>query len=518
MKLNLHIIKEECMDMQPVGNLCSDPWVLSFSFPCIYHPEQVMMQPAYLYLALGRELNQVTPVSDCSVFCVGQPPLAWLNAGCDILYTETLPEQPSSLPLLLEKLTTIFLKYQQWIDRLDDALLQPLPLQRMAVYSENIIQNGIYLQGAGFRVLANHIKHVEAPTDLYREYCQEVQLPPNTVLSSEEINALISDQEYNAAATATVPTIYSGEKFGFRSLFYNIRKNGIPLARVTVDEVLFPLTNRDFALIHILGEAFARGLSQENSQFYSRTEDLDQVLDNLLHHRLLAENRILNVLANYGWSVNDTYICLLLKLQTREDSTSALNPLAMSLAETIKNDCYTILDNRIVFVCNLTQQKKDRRSFIHSLQPHLRDMLLVASISTAFRDFKNLYYYYLQAQLAEQLGHQNKPTNWYYFFEDFCLDSMLQICTKKHIPDIWIPEGLIALMEHDHQKGSTYTQLLRTYLDCERSIVDTITKEHLHRNTFHYRIRRIQEIMNCDLDNPKVRLELQLALRMLDEK
>lgn len=80
---------------------------------------------------------------------------------------------------------------------------------------------------------------------------------------------MISDSEYNRAIEAPEPAIYSGALYGFRTLFYNIRVNGVFVARICVDEVVTPFTSRDFALIKILGQYLARH-SRENIYYFNR--------------------------------------------------------------------------------------------------------------------------------------------------------------------------------------------------------------------------------------------------------
>ncbi len=78
-----------------------------------------------------------------------------------------------------------------------------------------------------------------------------------------------------------------------------------------------------------------------------------------------------------------------------------------------------------------------------------------------------------------------------------------------------IPEGLLALLRHDKKKGTSYAPLLRTYLDQERNITETTRLCFIHRNTFHYRIQKIQEILQMDLNLADNRLILQIAFWLL---
>lgn len=126
-------------------------------------------------------------------------------------------------------------------------------------------------------------------------------LSESAPLPSDAINTLISDAEYNHAIETTEPAIYSGALYGFRLLFYNIRVNGVFVARICVDEVVSPLTDRDFALIKIPGHYLGKGLAAERVYSFSRPKDMDNILHSLLSHLLIPEKKIHHVLESSGW-------------------------------------------------------------------------------------------------------------------------------------------------------------------------------------------------------------------------
>lgn len=58
--------------------------------------------------------------------------------------------------------------------------------------------------------------------------------------------------------------------------------------------------------------------------------------------------------------------------------------------------------------------------------------------------------------------------------------------------------------------------VLRAYLESERSIVDTIAKTYIYRNTFLRRLERIKEISGLEPDDFRVRLMVLLYFQMRD--
>jgi DNA-binding PucR family transcriptional regulator len=56
---------------------------------------------------------------------------------------------------------------------------------------------------------------------------------------------------------------------------------------------------------------------------------------------------------------------------------------------------------------------------------------------------------------------------------------------------------------------------LETYLDAGGNGVSTAELLHIHRSTLNYRLERIKDICKVDLSDPSVRMNLQVALKLL---
>ena len=56
---------------------------------------------------------------------------------------------------------------------------------------------------------------------------------------------------------------------------------------------------------------------------------------------------------------------------------------------------------------------------------------------------------------------------------------------------------------------------LRAYLDCFGDVPRAAERISVHPNTFRYRMRRLVELFDLDLDDPDERMVLELQLRLL---
>ena len=72
-----------------------------------------------------------------------------------------------------------------------------------------------------------------------------------------------------------------------------------------------------------------------------------------------------------------------------------------------------------------------------------------------------------------------------------------------------------ALLAIDHEQGTPYVETLRAYLDALGDVAAAAKAVHVHRNTLRYRLRRLCELVDLDLDDPTERLVAELHLRLL---
>jgi DNA-binding PucR family transcriptional regulator len=83
-------------------------------------------------------------------------------------------------------------------------------------------------------------------------------------------------------------------------------------------------------------------------------------------------------------------------------------------------------------------------------------------------------------------------------------DEVRQFCAER----------LGALEDYDRLHGAALVDTLAAYFAAGRSLAGTAQRLGAHRNTVLYRLRRIEELVQLDLRDPRVELELQVALRL----
>lgn len=90
------------------------------------------------------------------------------------------------------------------------------------------------------------------------------------------------------------------------------------------------------------------------------------------------------------------------------------------------------------------------------------------------------------------------------------LDRLRELA--EQLPELRIGK-LQLLEEQDRQQGIPYTETVRAYLDAFGDITLAAQSLNVHPNTFRYRLKRLREIADLDLDDPDERLVLHLQSR-----
>lgn len=78
-------------------------------------------------------------------------------------------------------------------------------------------------------------------------------------------------------------------------------------------------------------------------------------------------------------------------------------------------------------------------------------------------------------------------------------------------------EGKVAqLVAHDAERNTAYVETLRAYLDAFGDVRAAAAALAVHPNTFRYRLRRLAEVVDLDVDDPVERLVAHLQLYLLE--
>jgi DNA-binding PucR family transcriptional regulator len=112
--------------------------------------------------------------------------------------------------------------------------------------------------------------------------------------------------------------------------------------------------------------------------------------------------------------------------------------------------------------------------------------------------------------VAKSRGQVTAPVS----FEQCWAEAvLLRVLDATVLADLEALTPLRLLRGHDAEHGTEHIRTLRAWLRHQGNIRTAAEALHIHPNTFRYRMERLRETAPIDIDDPDVRLVLELQLR-----
>ena len=513
MHLNLAIIRKE-LDMECIRSHYVDA---VHEFPCAYPlpfaPGSRCSKDA-VYLCEGSAITEpVREAGVASIVVIGVPTALSLLYGVNYLCLNT----DDDVAGLLAKVQLVFEKYYRWETALQHLTATRSPLSEYGRVSQPFIGNPFELVTSAHRILFFFPGRPKGePTQEYRDYLRTYYDVRELGTTVETINYLTADKNYQQSRSQTEPQIYDSDHYDFRWLYQNIYEDGVYTAVLVFDEVIYPIEDYDRAIIKILSGFLQDAIKLLPPEDVYQPEMLVDVLAGLIDHRMLPEDRIDTALSYAGWRSDDKYLCMV--IEALPESGVPQTMFLKNLLAQFQRCLFLFKDNALIVVFNVDDESKMASEHARRLMPLLRDCLYVVGESQCFDDFKKLYYFFLQARYALEVGRRKDPMLWSYRWKDYELDYFLHRAESELTVDAILPDGVRRLIAHDKGKEDGYVRLLRVYLDNDCNIAETSRVLYTHRNTCIYRIQRMTELLGLDLGDPDTKLILSICLRILDRE
>ncbi|MCI8730086.1 MAG: hypothetical protein HFH57_02865 [Lachnospiraceae bacterium] len=411
---------------------------------------------------------------------------------------------------IFDLIQEIFEIYKKWDWKLQEALNSQKPLDEILLASMEVFRNPMFIHDANFFILSCP-KHPQRM--LYWE------TDPRTgrkMVPMSTINDFKLDKEYLEGLGKKEPVIFSAYQRGYRILFVNLWCNGKYEGRILVDEIQNPIRPGDLYVIEYLGKLIEMCIQSKELFWLSMDNEMEQFFLNFLSEKIQDEQQIINYLHLLRWNLNDRYLCLRIITEQKDFSLVSSTATLGQIDAQIFSGHTFLYDNSIVVIVNLSYENTTPQKVLRELAIILREGLLKIGVSSEVNSFMLIPKAYHQARIALELGRISDSMYWYYYFEDYMLEYMIN-CASKDVPiQLLCMSSLQKLRKYDKENNTELYRTLLVFLRLERNFLQTSTKLFIHRSTLSYRLKRIQKITGVDLDNPSERLRLLISFYMLE--
>ena len=413
---------------------------------------------------------------------------------------------------LLDILLAMFQHFQAQERRLDELVFQNVGLNELCEAGAELLDNPICIHDDWFVMIARSLELPEV-------------LPPDYIMSSSRefipriiIDDFKNDTEYLETYAHRTAQLWESSPNQPPCLYMNLWEGELYRGRLLVVRYHRDFRRADFRLTELLTQRALVLLNRKQLGVDRPHRSMDDIIFDLLEGRAIEAREITQVTRTLGWDREDPMLCIRMRNQNPDDSILMAHALHSELFRAFPEGYIMFNDHQQSVVLNLRREEAAPSTLRHRLAPLCRDYCLYAGLSAPVSGMREWPSAWHQAGIALDRAFQLRSDRWMVPFPDCAMDLLLDSLQPPiQLTHLVAPE-LYRLIDHDAAHDTRYFETLRTYLMLERDIPRTSEQLIIHRTTLLYRLRKIEELVNLNLDDPWRRLYLLFSLRILERE
>ncbi len=210
------------------------------------------------------------------------------------------------------------------------------------------------------------------------------------------------------------------------------------------------------------------------------------------------------------------FFCLIVLSCMEPHDSDLFNKQQMTaLRAAYPNSMSVVYQDAIVLFLNQNEPIRLSEDFTAKLLSFSRLNHMKAGISQPFADILKIRAYYLQAVNTLTLGEDANPEEILHFAADLLPQYLFQQADPTGL-SVGIHHHIYHLTGYDQEYHTEFIPTLRAYLANDRNATKAAAALHIHRSTFFYRIKKIEELLDISLTDSHLLFLYELSFLIWD--
>lgn len=324
-----------------------------------------------------------------------------------------------------------------------------------------------------------------------------------------------------------------------KRIIYPIMHNKRLYGYITIWENLTQISDLD--IVAVEHAATVAGLELLRNKAFSemRSRMKNDFFNDFLNGQIKSREILAKRGSAFGINSNQEYVCMVLDvdnftklyLENFSGSESQAENLKRRLGVLVDE---VIADNNVkaVSYCQSDQvvillqknvhepgMRESTKQLASEIKNHIYKNTSGFTISIGIGVLKEALYVhesYASAMEAIKIGSKLKlKKDSLLYFDDFFIEHLLSSMDLSRLKILYL-DTIAKLEEFDERNKMDLVKSLSTYFQCNYNLSEAAKEMYIHRNTLTYRLDKIKEILNIDINKYNNLLKLQLALKLKD--
>lgn len=413
---------------------------------------------------------------------------------------------------VLNEIVSIFRRYHDFESQLNQIVTSGGTLTDLCRAGSAFFQNPVYIHDNMFSVIALSSKVEGMLKFEYNEHTGKLYIPLWL------INEFKYDESYQKTLEYHTAGLWDNEQYPYtmRSLYVNLFSGNAYCGRMLINEIRSPLLPGMYQAAEYLARYAVKLIEHDDMDSSRRYWGLEDTFIDLLSGAEVDNRDLQTTLNILNWTPLDSYLCLKIRNQSEALSVRSDKALNNALASRIQGYFSFSYQKMLCVVINLSRPGTDQHAVRQVLAPLVRDSCMYVGISNPVDDIRALAVGFRQADIALKYIIEENSSQWIVPFSECALHYIRSQATREMSTEMLAEASLLSILRYDKKNDTQYFATLRAYLINERNIPKTSGALIIHRTTLTYRLQRIQELFNLNLDDDYQRLYLLMSLFLLD--
>ncbi|WP_411682011.1 PucR family transcriptional regulator [Clostridium thailandense] len=510
MDMKLNILIEKLEHYTPKLHLYSREDVPIKSAKLLFKNQQ-SFEPCVLYIGktsfLPKNLNY-----SCSInlLCIKESPIP-------DSYKESCPlnliiiDNHCDLSIIFNEIQDMLTEFHQWSSSLMDSLINNKGLDQIIDIGYNFLNNPILIIDTSFKLL-EYKKNIEFNDPLWKATVIKGYMPYECVATVKAIKYV--EQVYSSRSP--IARNFVTEKYGKSStMVANIILSNKIFAHIVIFESQRSFKKMDFEITNFLCKVISSEM--QKVKFFQNTKILiyECFIEDLLDGNI-KDNEVIEERVKYlDLNLKENLYVLTIALSHFNEENTPIIQIKDYLEYIISDSKSIIYKNYIVMLISRRRKNLLFEEDFKTLKRFLYDNKLFGGLSRCFTKLVELQKHFVQSLKAVNLGIRMHSKKTLFIYDNYTVYHMMENHSAEELKTFCHP-SLLTLMEYDKQNNTTYLESLYTYISRDRNKVESADLLHIHRNTMSYRISKIKEIIDVDLDDRDLIFHLSLSFKILE--
>lgn len=266
-------------------------------------------------------------------------------------------------------------------------------------------------------------------------------------------------------------------------------------------------------------------IAQEVARSHEKSIELVSAFKNAICFPAQHESYV-SILERYDYEIEWHYCISIVRVEDKQTKKSIDHDTLRTIRKRIENVLAFLAPKSIVFrlhdeiiVCFANRSEESiitiMKQLLNNISRQMKNKYhMYIGIGRNTMSVRCIYKTYNIAQkvvrLQKRMNHEYEVLS----YKELGISKLFLAMEDNEIMNEFYSNVLEPLVEYDQHNHSDYVTFLDIYFEEECHIQAIADRLYLHRNSINYKIKKIEDILQCDLNEFSVKTEIMIALKL----